>query len=267
MGKIYLTKQQISTIINGYQNGLSQKASGALVNVSAKVVKRVLEDNGIQIRTQSETRTLFHINNDFFKTQSREMAYILGLLGSDGCVARNKNLIYIELQRQDKEILEKINLILENERTVSDYITGRGYENSKMYFYSSEIKKDLAKYYIIPNKTYDNNYRFPDLLEEKYYFDYIRGLFDGDGCIKSTNPTITWQIDTSSADIANKVCNYLNANNINAKISILPKTNINIYRVYCYNKANCEKLFELLYNNTDLYLERKHSKFVELLKL
>lgn len=267
MGKIHLTKEQILTIINGYSQGLSQKASGKLVNVSAKVAKRVLEENNISLRSQGETRTIFHVNNDFFKIQSREMAYILGLLGSDGCVARNKNVVYIELQRQDKEILEKINTILENERPISDYVTGRGYENSKMYFYSSEIKKDLAKYNIIPNKTYDKQYKFPELLEEKYYFDYFRGLFDGDGCIKSTNPTITWQIDTSSKDIANKICEYLNRYGIEVKISVLPKTNIDIYRVYCYNKKNCRKIFELLYNNTDLYLKRKYLKFVELLEL
>lgn len=267
MGKIYLTNEQKTIIINGYLQGLSQKASGKLVNVSAKVAKRILEENNIPLRPQGETRTIFHVNNNFFKTQSRQMAYILGLLGSDGCVARNKNVIYIELQRQDKEILEKINSILENERPVNDYTTGRGYENSKMYFYSSEIKKDLAKYHIIPNKTYDNQYVFPELLEEKYYFDYIRGLFDGDGCIKSTNPTITWQLDTSSEDIANKICKYLNDYEIEAKISILPKTNINIYRVYCYNKKNCKKLFDLLYNDTELYMKRKYLKFVELLEL
>lgn len=218
-------------------------------------------------KEQGKSRNKFHINNDFFKVQSREMAYILGLIGSDGCVARNKNMVYIELQRQDKEILNKVNCILGNERPVADYVTGRGYENSKLYFYSKEIKSDLAKYHIIPNKTYEAEYRFPELLKEEFYFDYIRGLFDGDGCIKSTNPTITWQIDTSSKDIAEKICAHLQKYNVEAKISVLPKVNINVYRVYCYNKNNCGKLFSLMYNNTNLYLERKYNKFVELLKL
>ena len=265
MGKIILTKEQEKTIIDTYLSGASQKKSGEKVGASYKVVQRVLKDNNIPIRSQGQTRTKFSVNNDFFKTQNRQMAYILGMLGSDGCVARNKNMIYIELQRQDKEILEKINAILENQRPVADYVTGRGYENSKMYFYSQEIKKDLATYHIIPNKTYEAEYRFPEKLKEEFYFDYIRGLFDGDGCIKTTNPTITWQIDTSSKDIAENIQKYLIKYDIEAKIQVLPKTNINIYRVYCYNKNNCSKLFNLLYNDTDLYLKRKYNKFVELL--
>ena len=265
MGKIILSKEKEAIIIKNYLNGLSQRASGEAVGVSYKIVQNVLKENNIPIRSQGESRTKYHVNNDFFKTQSREMAYILGLLGSDGCVARDQNIIYIELQRQDKPLLEQVNIILQNERPIADYTTGRGYENSKLYFYSAEVKKDLKKYHIIPNKTYDSDYIFPELLEEQYYCDYIRGLFDGDGCIKSTNPTITWQIDTSSKDIADKVCAYLNQKNINAKIGILPKTNINIYRIYCYNKQNCHKIFDLLYNNTNLYLKRKYLHFLELL--
>ena len=266
MGKIILTKQQEKNIIEHYLNGMSQKKSGELENVGYKVVQRILKENNIKIRKPEEKRTKFHVNENFFKTQSREMAYILGLLGADGCVARNKNVISIELQRQDKEILEKINSIIGNERPVSDYITGRGYENSKMYFYSSEIKKDLKNYHIIPNKTYEKEYCFPEKLNEQYYIDYIRGLFDGDGCVKASNPTICWQIDTSSKDIAEKICNYLKSFEINVKISTLPKTNMNIYRVYCYNKQNCNKIFNLLYNKTDLYLKRKYNKFINLLK-
>lgn len=265
MGKIYLTKKQEQIIIDKYLQGASQKESGKAVGVGYKIVQRVLKENNISIRTQGESRTLYKVNNDFFKTQTREMAYILGLLGSDGCVAKNKNVIYIELQRQDRDILEKINTIIGNERPVQDYTTGRGYENSKMYFYSKEIKQDLAEYHIIPNKTYETEYRFPEKLKKEFYFDYIRGLFDGDGCIKTTNPTITWQIDTSSKDIAEQICLYLQSFDIEAKISILPKTNISIYRIYCYNKKNCKKLFNLLYHDTNLFLKRKNDKFIELL--
>lgn len=266
MGKITLTQEQIDTIINTYLSGKSQRDSGKKVGVNYKVVQRVLKENEIPIRTQEETRRQYYIDDNFFKTQSSEMAYILGLLGSDGCVAQNKNVIYIELQRQDKEILEKINTILKNERPVQDYITGRGYENSKMYFYSKIAKQDLAQYHIIPNKTYSNEYKFPEKLDKKYYADYIRGLFDGDGCVKDSNHCITWQIDTSSKDIAVQLEKYLISLGIEAKILVLPKMNINIYRVYCYNQVNCEKIFSLLYNNnTNLFLERKYNKFVELL--
>ena len=89
MGKISLTKQQEKNIIEHYLNGMSQKKSGELENVGYKVVQRILKENNIKIRKPEEKRTKFHVNDNFFKTQNREMAYILGLLGSVGCVASN----------------------------------------------------------------------------------------------------------------------------------------------------------------------------------
>ena len=77
MGKIYLTKKQEQIIIDKYLQGASQKESGKAVGVGYKIVQRVLKENNISIRTQGESRTLYKVNNDFFKTQTREMAYIL----------------------------------------------------------------------------------------------------------------------------------------------------------------------------------------------
>lgn len=46
------------------------------------------------------------------------------------------------------------------------------------------MKKDLAKYGCVQNKTYIG-FSFPS-IEEKYYYDFIRGYFDGDGSIYCT---------------------------------------------------------------------------------
>ena len=100
------------------------------------------------------------------------------------------------------------NKSINNEREVKDYIASSGYENSKIYFYSEEIKKDLASYHLIPNKTYSPDFIFPDLLKEEFYPDYIRGLFDGDGSIKESNGTPCWQIDSYSKDIINHLYDY-----------------------------------------------------------
>ena len=270
MGKsIILTKEQEEQIIYNYtilKQG--QKKSGSFIPVNDKIVKRILIKNNIPIKTIQETNVnKYFVNHNYFKTQSEDVAYWLGILGSDGCISRNENQIYIELQRKDRELLEKLNLSIENQRPIKDYETSRGYENSKLYFYSSEIKKDLKKYKIIPNKTYDKDYGFPDLLEEQYYKDYIRGLFDGDGSIKKGS-SITWQIDSSSLEIILKIQNFLNKKNIETQYTILKKPNIDIYRIYCYGPQKIKKIYDLLYTtNSSLYLKRKKDKFEELLNL
>ena len=270
MGKsIILTKEQEEQIIYNYTVlKYGQKKSGAFIPVGDSVVKKVLIKHKIPIKSIQETNVnkLF-VNHNYFKTQSEDMAYWIGILGSDGSVNKSENQIYIELQRQDKELLEKLNQSIENARPVKDYETARGYENSKLYFYSAEIKKDLAGYKIIPNKTYDKNYGFPYLLNKEYYKDYIRGLFDGDGSIKSGN-SLTWQIDSGSLEIILEIQKFLKEKGIETQYCVLPKKNIDIYRIYCYGKEKIQKIYNLIYNtNSSLYIKRKRDKFEMYLKL
>lgn len=267
MGKRVLTKDEENQIIYNYTIlKMSQKNSGAFIKVSDKVVKRVLKENNIPIRTQGESRQKYFIKKDYFLNQTPNMAYILGLLASDGCVHGSKNLIYIELQRNDKELLEKVNKELENTRPIKDYESTKGYLNSKLWFYSKEAKDQLKEYHIIPNKTYSNDFKFPETLKEEFYIDYIRGLFDGDGSIKDTNCTPTWQIDSSSKDIIENIQQILLKYNIETKIQEKQSKNIPLYRIYCYGQKKCRKIYELLYNNAEIFMARKKEKFENLLK-
>lgn len=269
MGKrIELTNEQENIIIYHYVD-LQESAikSGKAVGVSDAVVKRVLYEHNIPLRTINKPQQKFTIKKDFFKNQTKDMAYVLGLLASDGSVSASKNLIYIELQRADRELLEKVNKILENTRPVKDYETSRGYENSKIYFYSQEAKEQLKEYHIIPNKTNSTEFTFPETLRKEFWNDYIRGLFDGGGCIKDTNGTPTWEINSVSKNLIDVIQQYFLDLGIEMKIQTFSKNrNMPVYRLYCYSQEKCHKIFNILYNNTELYLNRKKQKFINLLK-
>lgn len=269
MGKrIILTEEQEKQIIYNYTElHMGQKKAGAFIPVSDHIVKKVLLKYNIPIKTIQETNVnKLWVKHDYFKNQTADMAYWIGILASDGSVNRDKNLVYIELNRSDRELLEKLNLTIENERPVQDYVTGRGYENSKLYFYSKEIKQDLQKFGIVPNKTYSEDYCFPHLLKEEFYLDYIRGLFDGDGSVKITGVSPTFQIDVGRYEIAQEIISYFNKNDIELKISYLPKKNVTIYRVYGYGKEKLLKIYNLLYSSSsELFLSRKKEKFQEIL--
>ena len=208
-------------------------------------------------------------SNDFFNiaNQSEDSAYILGLIASDGCISASNNQIYIELQREDKELLIRVNKVLENERDVKDYTNSRNYENSKVYFFSKQIKKDLAQFHLIPNKTYNKEYSFPELLEEKFFFNYLLGLFDGDGSIKASRDWAAWQIDTSSESVAYEIQRRLKLYGIDININQEKKVNLTLYRCITYKKNNLIKLYNKLYANvpTQLYLKRKYEKFTKIL--
>lgn len=91
-----------------------------LYGVSRVAVWKYCKDEQLIRRTRSEARleaqkkgkvpqSYFHINEDFFNKWSAEMAYILGLLMTDGCLSKPKNGSYrIRLCLNDKELLEKL---------------------------------------------------------------------------------------------------------------------------------------------------------------
>lgn len=249
---------------------VGQKRLAEKYHTSDRKIREVLDKLGIVRKTVQETNiNSYGINHHFFNPaqQTANMAYILGLIASDGCISASNNQIYIELQRNDKEILERVNATLENEREVKDYTNARNYDNSKVFFFSKQIKEDLKQYHLVPNKTYSSEYCYPELLEEKYFFDYLLGLFDGDGSIKTSRDWAAWQVDTSSKDVVEKIQQHLKKYDIDININIEKKTNINIYRCITYKKDNLYKLYKLLYYNIphQLFLKRKYEKFTQIL--
>lgn len=268
--KRQLNKEEEEKIIYNYTIlKLGQKESGREFSVSDYTVKRILHKYGIHIRSTQEIRTekQYRVNHNYFNNQSHDMAYWLGILGSDGTVSKNKNMIAIELQRKDKELLTKLNTSIGNEREVKDYFNNsKQTENSKLYFYSYDIKQQLKKYNIIPNKTYNPNYDFPIKLKSDYYIDYIRGLFDGDGAVYKSGSSIRFQIDSSCKNIILKLQQIFLLYDIELNWCVEPRQNINIYRLYCYGSSKIQKIYNLLYSTpSNLFLKRKKDKFEELL--
>ena len=142
MSKTILTEEQEKAIIKSYLDGISQNQLAKNYNVSTGTIRRALIRNNIAIRTVQETNvSKFNINHNFFNinNQTPASAYILGLLASDGWVSKEDNCVCIELQQKDKQILIDVNKALENERPVKDYTRANGFQNSKLYFFLSNI--------------------------------------------------------------------------------------------------------------------------------
>ena len=267
MKKSEIRKEVIDKVIYNYtilKQG--QKTAGKEFGFGDKKVKQILKENNIHIRTLREANSSYYkINTSFFFEESEELAYLLGLIASDGNIHSTENRIEIELQESDSELLEKIRKIIDLERPIKYYECTNGYKKSKLYFYSKEIKDKLAEYNLVPQKTYSDKFDFPYKLNKKYWIDYIRGLFDGDGSIKKGN-SITFQIDSSKLSLLENIKQFLLENyNIDSSISSERKTNIILYRLYIYGKEKNNKLYNILYKDKKIFLERKKEKFEKLL--
>lgn len=240
--------------------------------ISIGELKKYLKKMGIPVRNHNQATVAsnqnrtYKKNEDFFKTQSADMAWILGFLASDGCVGKNRNSIHINLARKDREILEKIQAIMNIENKIVDYTNTKGYECSELSWTSAEHKKDLAEYSIIPQKTLI--LKPPYKLERQYWIDYIRGYFDGDGSINLIsnsngrgNGNLRWQVCSATKEILEFILDFFETEYNIPKVRIQVEQNKNPLYFIQYSSVATRTIYQHLYTPGALYLARKKEHF------
>jgi len=258
----------VNNIIFDYENNSTNKNISKKYNLNRGTIQQILKRNNIKLKEIGETSRKHNLlNENYFKIiDTNEKAYILGLLYSDGYI--NKNGFGITLHEKDKEILEKISYIIYG-KIVLGYRNGKEiiHFNKKKYFskpqYRLEIvsnimKEDLIKNGCVKNKTF--KIRLPKLINIDLYKSFIRGYFDGDGClcVPKKRCNITFTI-TSNINFCNDIKNYIIENvNVNMKSGIR-------YKEVGYNRLTGSrqvvKLMNWLYEDADIYLKRKFDIF------
>lgn len=267
-----LTEEDIQTIIHAYVNEKKgQVATGKLVGVGPYVVKRVLREHGIKLRTSNEATIISNQSRqktkkeDYFSHQSHNMAWILGFIASDGTISKKRNTIKIGLSAIDLEILEKIKKEINIGNEITSYITSAGFQTVSLAWTCEQHKKDLAQYNIIPQKTF--KLQPPYKLNKKYWIDYIRGYFDGDGSINNLkNGSKRWQICSATPEILEWIINYFFEEFEIPKVKIQVSQRKHPLYYFQYATQSTEKIYKILYTPNSLYLARKKEKFDNMMK-
>ena len=267
MGKsISFTEEQKEFIVYNYtvlKRGVN--AIGRDVGIAGITIQRYLKKWGVKVRNRQEAMKecrAYNVNDDYFKVQSHNMAYILGFLASDGGVSKNSNHFSIDIQQADEEILYKIKEELNYEGPIEHYTNNSGYKYSRLRVCSYTIKQDLAHYGIIPHKTF--TLVPPTFLDEKYFISYIRGYFDGDGCIWTNYKKYkyNWYICGARKEVIEWMRQVLlNKYGIITSLSTSTTTlsqGDHFYSMQVYKKETILKLFEILYIPNSIYMERKY---------
>jgi len=124
------------------------------------------------------------VNHDYFENiDTPTKAYFLGFLMADGNVYQDprgnrSTTVQMALQARDKHILETLK---EEWETDNKIIHQKDRDEYLISIRSSKMAKDLAKYGVIPRKTF--LLRMLPEIPTQYYPDLIRGIFDGDGTV------------------------------------------------------------------------------------
>lgn len=228
-------------------------------DVSTNTVIKYLRLSGVKMRNQSPVRMTYKkkVNSKYFeKIDSIEKAYFLGLLFADGNVYNNT--ITISLKRCDRDILEKFKSSIEGEMNIYDY------KNESILKFSDKLFKEFLIYQgVTPNKSL--TIKYPKI---KKCFDrhFIRGYFDGDGCISihkdKRDGSQRGQVNICSGS------NYFIEELVDKLVSL---TNIKRNKIRCPNGvynivdwgglSDVESIYNFLYKDTDLYIERKKKTF------
>jgi hypothetical protein len=119
-------------------------------------------------------------SNYFANIQSEEQAYFLGLFFADGCNVTGNNEIRLQLQASDRSILDIFQTRLQPERPL---LTSKrnGNEYVLLVACHRNLSRDLRYHGATEKKT--TTLKFPDHLPQHLMQHFIRGHFDGDGCL------------------------------------------------------------------------------------
>lgn len=211
--------------------------------------------------SQADAARQFHLNHDFFNAiDTEEKAYILGFIAADGNVNPDKYgcEIRICLHQRDRDILEKINAAWQStypirihRSTEKSGFPGTNREQTKLSVRSSQMQVDLAKWNIIPAKTYTVHY--PDLPDEMDRH-FLRGFLEGDGYI--TSQEFGWVTNQYMANDLQKI-------GIKHGFDELRKYRIKEFSFCVKGGPKYHEMIKWIYKDATIFLDRKKAKFNE----
>ena len=192
---------------------------------------------------------------------SQNFAYAIGLIASDGWLSSNKR--HIGFASKEVELVENLKSALALTNRISR--SGRGGETVKKYFKiefgDKAFYRFLNRIGITPAKSKTiESVRVPD----KFFADFLRGLFDGDGTFysfwdKRWQKSFCFKLSFASASL-----NFLNW--LKTKLSQLYWVKGYIHKgdgVFNleYVKGDSKRLFNVMYHEENiLRLGRKYDK-------
>lgn len=200
------------------------------------------------------------INEDSFITLNKDYAWILGLIWSDGCLESNNTVSITSID---------LNMLLKVEKVLgSNLIKARTNTKNKQAYnikFSNKIVANTLKKYGL-QKRKSLTIEWPKNLDEKFEWDFIRGVFDGDGCIYINKKIIStsgkFSICSASLLFINKLQDFFKKHNINTNMTSSDISRDNtLYNVSTSKFIYIKKIYENFYDDNSLYLDRKKEKF------
>lgn len=258
-------KKKIINALKELENKLkrrpAKKDSSNLYHLSRKYFgswNNLLKEAGYKIREIQ--RPTIH------KSERDKLYYLLGLLNTDGHIQFQKEggkyrILFFTSELEEKEIILKlIKQLFEYNASVRAKKTGFSKRlNYEIYISSKEICEflhDLGMPYGAKSKTI----RMPKSLIEnrRDIWNYMRGVFDGDGSIIFTKYGCLFKISGGSEKFIQDIYEVFKKDMPSARVT---HEREDIWELKITNKEDILKLYNLIYKNADYFYPRKKIKW------
>jgi hypothetical protein len=250
-----------------YNDNLSADNVGKLLSVSGDTIKQRLKANNLKVLSNRRRVSVKNsINDNFFDSLTINSAWLIGWILSDGFVKNNK--ITISLSEKDKDVLEKIKVMLSFKgkifkRKIS--LNNKTFCGNYINFYSYKLGNILKANGIQSPKTL--NEKFPPIIhnsnDELIIKSFIQGVFEGDGSFINKNKYYCFQIVGTKEllfDIQKYLIKYLNLHETKLTNNIKDK---NHFALRYSGKYQSIKIMDWLYENKpEFYIDRKYKYYI-----
>lgn len=250
---------KLDDIVRLYEEGkncfeIAEILGGTHSNIWRRLKKSGYTDIASRcIKRMPSRRNCHKIDLDFFENiDNQDKAYFLGVMFSDGSVTKNN----FYLKMKDSDVVYKFKEALQCDYPIT-YKTDP-YISYRLYVSSQKMCNDLIKLGCVPNKT--RVLRFPNLRDDLIPH-FIRGFFDGDGCLGLYKETYHTQLNFTSAaldflydlkEVIDKVSWHPGHIHKESKYEVW-------HLVYCGHQV--QPLMKWLYKDAHYYMKRKHTAF------
>lgn len=205
-------------------------------------------------------------NKHLLDTPSSELAYWIGYISADGSIKKDGYKLSFCINSKDSILLEKFVEYFDvtnpiRHREVFDKRTQKTYSQTNLQVTDVEFIKKLSQYGLTSQKS--EFFTIPDcFLNEEFFFDFLRGLLDGDGYISviGNSQRIGFMGTRESMLQIQEYLSVFYCFSGNMFKYECSSKSCNLYKLSYYSDAI--KIMRLMYRK-EHGLERKYSKYLE----
>lgn len=219
----------------------------------------------------------YSVNEHFFDSWSEDAAYVLGLWYADGSIERVPSIRghYIRITSTDLDLIKQVKLAFKSQHKIAKYPPpGKGKMRYVLRIGSKRLFYAMSKRGLTERKSLSMT--FPE-IPKKFQSSFIRGYFDGDGCIhaeKNAKGSIRRLVLVFTSGSSEFLYNLQSL--LQKVIGVTAYRKLNVTRSLStayqlrYGTRDSIRLFLFMYPKESkkyLHLSRKYDIFVQYLKL